>query len=409
MTIDRQDTHTGAFYGYKFGSMPEVRYSIPEAPLVDDALTTPDHPDTATIADVPGPQQDSQHAPPHSPSPESPAGADFVYLCDLEPQPVEWLWQDRLACGTLAMISGVPGSGKTWIALALAAALSRGRDPWTGEALEPSTVLYASMEHNSSEIILPRFVGLEGDPKRFAVLRGVRSAASASLKLRDLSDIEDALQRTHARLLILDSIDTYFGMGLHQPTETVPLFEKLARLAESHHCCILLLRHLSKGGPGRPALRGQTEISATLRTEFLAGSSPDAPSQPVLLQIKSNLGPLAPPLSYEIDDAGTFSWTGLSKLTREEMLADRPTGAGLPLRKFAGEWLREYLQNGSQTQGTIEIAAGRDGVSIATLRRAKFDLGVRSVKDGIKGLWYWSLPATAEQQSPIRRQDAQIN
>jgi hypothetical protein len=178
------------------------------------------------------------------------------------------------------------------------------------------------------------------------------------------------------------------------------MFEKLARLAESHHCCILLLRHLSKGGPGRPALRGQTEISAALRTEFLAGSSPDAPSQPVLLQIKSNLGPLAPPLSYEIDDAGTFSWTGLSKLTREEMLADRPTGAGLPLRKFAGEWLREYLQNGSQTQGTIEIAAGRDGVSIATLRRAKFDLGVRSVKDGIKGLWYWSLPATAEQQAP---------
>jgi hypothetical protein len=412
MTIDRQDTHNGTSYAYKFGSMPEVRYSIPEAPLVDDALTTPDHPDTATVADVLGPQQDSQHAPPHLLSPlpaESPAGADFVYLCDLEPQPVEWLWQDRLACGTLAMISGVPGSGKTWIALALAAALSRGRDPWTGEALEPSTVLYASMEHNSSEIILPRFVGLQGDPERFAVLRGVRSAASASLKLRDLSDIEDALQRTHARLLILDSIDTYFGMDLHQPTEALPMFEKLARLAESQHCCILLLRHLSKGGPGRPALRGQTEISATLRTEFLAGSSRDAPSQPVLLQIKSNLGPLAPPLSYEIDDAGTFFWTGLSKITREEMLADRPTGAGLPLRKFAGEWLREYLQNGSQTQGTIEIAAGRDGVSIATLRRAKFDLGVRSVKDGIKGLWYWSLPATAEQQSPIRRQGAQIN
>ena len=67
------------------------------------------------------------------------------------------------------------------------------------------------------------------------------------------------------------------------------------------------------------------------------------------------------------------------------MLADRPTGAGLPLRKFAGEWLREYLHNGSQTQGTIEIAAERDGVSIATLRRARFDLGVRSVKDGIRG------------------------
>ena len=32
----------------------------------------------------------------------------------------------------------------------------------------------------------------------------------------------------------------------------------------------------------------------------------------LLLQIKSNLGPLASPLSYEIDDAGTFFWTALA-------------------------------------------------------------------------------------------------
>ena len=80
------------------------------------------------------------------------ACADLVYLCDLQPRPVQWLWQDRLASGTLAMISGAPGSGKTWIALAIAAALSRGRAPVTGEKLEPCTVLYASMEHDSSEI-----------------------------------------------------------------------------------------------------------------------------------------------------------------------------------------------------------------------------------------------------------------
>jgi hypothetical protein len=83
------------------------------------------------------------------------------------------------------------------------------------------------------------------------------------------------------------------------------------------------------------------------------------------------------------------------------MLADRPTGAGLPKRKFAGEWLREYLKNGSETQGRIETAAGRDGVCIATLRRAKFDLGVHSAKDGVKGVWYWSLPAAWERHPPM--------
>jgi hypothetical protein len=67
-------------------------------------------------------------------------------------------------------------------------------------------------------------------------------------------------------------------------------------------------------------------------------------------------------------------------LTPEEVLATRPTGAGLPKRRFAGEWLRQYLQDGCETQGTIERDAERDGVCIATLRRAKFDLGVRSAR-----------------------------
>ena len=116
---------------------------------------------------------------------------------------------------------------------------------------------------------------------------------------------------------------------------------------------------------------------------------PHAPAQTALLHVKSNLGPLAPPLDYRIGEAGNFHWTGLSNLTPEDLLAARPTGAGLPKRKFAAQWLRDCLQPGSQTQASIEIAAERDGVCIATLRRAKFDIGVRSSKDGKSGAWWW--------------------
>ena len=90
---------------------------------------------------------------PHTPSPlpadadATVTGTDIVGLADLQPQPVEWLGQHRLAAGTLAMLSGEPGSGKTWVALAIAAALTPGRDPFTGEKLKPATALYASAEH----------------------------------------------------------------------------------------------------------------------------------------------------------------------------------------------------------------------------------------------------------------------
>jgi hypothetical protein len=55
------------------------------------------------------------------------------------------------------MLSEEPGSGKTWVALAIAAALTRGRDPFTGQKLKPATVLYASAEHAASQVIQPRF------------------------------------------------------------------------------------------------------------------------------------------------------------------------------------------------------------------------------------------------------------
>ena len=105
--------------------------------------------------------------PPHTPSSLSAdadatvTGTDIVCLAGLQPQPVEWLSQDRLAAGTLAMLSGEPGlQEKLGSPLAIAAALTRERDPFTGEKLKPATVLYSPAEHAASQVIQPRFAGL---------------------------------------------------------------------------------------------------------------------------------------------------------------------------------------------------------------------------------------------------------
>ena len=228
---------------------------------------------------------------PHTPSPlpaeadETVIGTDIVYLADLHPQPVEWLWEHRLAAGTLAMFSGEPGSGKTWVALAIAAALTRGRDPFTGETLKPATVLYASAEHAASQVIQPRFAALHGDPARLVVLRRAVSVSSKSSPDSALHDLEDALQKTRAHLVILDPWDGLLGpqADLDRASETRPLLDRLGRLAELHRCCILLIRHLAKPEVRRSVRRGRAsmECSAALRTEFLVGSSPTHPRKPL--------------------------------------------------------------------------------------------------------------------------------
>jgi hypothetical protein len=76
---------------------------------------------------------------------------------------------------------------------------------------------------------------------------------------------------------------------------------------------------------------------------------------------------------------------------------------------MVNRWPLTGLQPGSQTQGSIEIAAERDGVCIATLRRAKFDIGVRSSKDGKSGACWWTCPFRRMSTRRSTRQDAQIN
>jgi hypothetical protein len=156
-------------------------------------------------------------------------------------------------------------------------------------------------------------------------------------------------------------------------------------------------------------------------------SSPEQAMIPQLAPMNDALSPHTPsPLPADADEAVTgtdivyladlqpqpvewlwqhsnFHWTGLSNLTPGDFLAARPTGAGLPKRKFAAQWLRDCLQQGGQTQGSIETAAERDGVCITTLRRAKFDIGVRNSKDGKSGVWWWTLPPQEDEYPPVNQ------
>jgi hypothetical protein len=66
----------------------------------------------------------------------------------------------------------------------------------------------------------PRFASLDGDPARLVLLRGVLdpvSAQPAPFNLRDTPMLEDALERTNARLLIIHPLHSYFwAIELHR-------------------------------------------------------------------------------------------------------------------------------------------------------------------------------------------------
>ena len=63
---------------------------------------------------------------------------DLVTLANVEPEAVQWLWRGRVARGKVKMVVGDPGDGKSYLTLAIAAAVSNGNALPAGEAIAPT-------------------------------------------------------------------------------------------------------------------------------------------------------------------------------------------------------------------------------------------------------------------------------
>ena len=331
---------------------------------------------------------------------------DLVPLSAIEARPVAWLWEPYLALGTVAMLSGDPGCGKTFLSLAIAAALSLGRLPATDGKCELVSTVYMSHENEPSFVTRPRFDSLGGDASRLHLL-----GLNSQITLADTASLEGAIRATGARLLIVDPIQSYLGADVdaHRANETRPVMDGLAALAGRRNCCILLLRHLAKGSSGRAIHRGlgSVDLTGAVRTEMLAGSVPDDPQTRALVMLKSNLGRFGDSLAYTIDAKG-FAWAGETNLRASDVLgADTGAEDGQQQKREVDEWLANRLAAGPRPlkerkdgtdPGLIEEAKDR-GYTEAQLRRAGSRIGVvpRQPVGQKAGGWFWHLPSTRVQ------------
>jgi hypothetical protein len=300
---------------------------------------------------------------------------------------VDWLWEPYLPLGMLAMLSGDPGVGKTWTALALAASLTVGRTPYTNAPRPPGSVLYFTVENTEQEL-QRRFSLLGGNPDLLHITED-------AVRISDISYLNHALEKTKAHLMIFDPIQSFLGASVdtYRANKIRPVMDDLSRLAKKHGCCILLLRHLTKGATRRGIHRGSggIDLSAAVRSELLAGHAANDPKQFALVHTKSNLGQKGVSLGYAIGPDG-FGWTGESNLTDQDLLAPESHRAQGEAMTEAKDFLLSTLSHGPCMANQVFAEAKELYIKEITLKRAKKKLNIQAKKDGQSGPWLWSLP-----------------
>lgn len=312
----------------------------------------------------------------------------LINMNDVTAVPVKWLWKPYIPLGKITIIQGDPGEGKTTLALAVAAALSCGKMlPGDTEPREPIKVIYQTAEDGLADTIKPRLEAANADCSHILVI----DESKAGLSMSD-ERIEEAIRLTKARLVILDPIQAYIGanVDMNRANEIRPVMAKLGRIAETYGCAVVLIGHMNKASGQKCAYRGlgSIDIPAVARSLLIVGKLKNDPSKRVMSHAKSSLAQNGQSLVFQINEHSRLEWCGTIDLTADQFLEDG--GTSVSKLESAKQFLLDILADGAKSQKDIQSAAEGMDFGNRTLKTAKTDLGVKSVKVG-EG-WFWKLP-----------------
>lgn len=329
----------------------------------------------------------------------------------IEPRDIDWLWKPWLPAGMVGLFAGYGGSGKSTVALSIAAACSHAGILPDGQRAPLSNTLVFAAEDSPEHTIVPRLIALGADLERIHIVEGIARDGDDPgwVTLRNnVPHIEQNVREHEIGLVIVDPVSSFIGDANGDKESDVRAgIMPIVAMADRTGCAVLLIRHVSKAGDGvRAASRilGSTAWHDIPRVAWMLADAPDdhqpephedgtRDTRRVLGVVKSNLAakpqarmciqPVDGPLRWQSDpspvtiDACFFSQSDRGAKTRN-----------------AEDWARTYLIGGSRESARLFADARTEGLAEKTVRAALKRLGAESFQLPGKahGGWFWRLP-----------------
>lgn len=338
--------------------------------------------------------------------------AHVVHMEQVEAQPVQWLWWPYIARGTVTMLDGDPGIGKSLLTLYLGAIVSNGHPlpdqqgkPTLATGM-PGGVVLLSAEDSVTHTIKQRLTDARANQHQIKVVtsyideHGDEQFLTLDADNRPL--LEQVLQDYHPTLVIIDPLQAFLGkMDMHRANETRPFMRGLQHLAETYNVSLICVRHPAKPGQqlGKALHRGlgSVDFIGAARSGLFVEQHPVDRDKVLVCHFKNNLERLGRTQIFSKQE-GRFAWAGVSRFTADVIAGGGPGPQPQALME-AMYWLETTLENGLPQPAEILMNAMKDeGHKRDTIHRAKQALGIRSSK--VADTWLWTLPPLPEILPP---------
>lgn len=337
----------------------------------------------------------------------------LVRASDVKPQDVQWLWRDRIPQGKLTIIAGPAGVGKSQIVAGLAATISTG-GVFNGcaDPVRAGRIMMLSAEDDAADTVRPRLEAAGANLDQIDFIEAIGAKERQFDLQRDLEALEYQIRVFgDVRAVIIDPFNAYFGrVNSHEAAPMRAMLTPVTKLAAATGTSIIGIMHLNKPVGNMAALDrvlGSGAVTAAARSVYIAVKEAGSDRR-LFIPAKSNLGTdTIGGLAYAVEERSTPSgqrapavvWQpGTVTITADQALsAGRPQWDRNSARAQAENFLRNALADGPIAAKTVESDAEGEGISEATLRRARKSLGIKPARAGglgDLGHWVWSLPET---------------
>ncbi len=311
----------------------------------------------------------------------------YKYYSGVEAQEVEWLWYPYIPYGKITLLQGDPGEGKSTFAVNLAAVLTTGGNlPDNHKITDPVTVIYQCAEDSIEDTIKPRLLQAGANCERVAfICEGERNITL------DDSRLEETIQATHARLLILDPIQAFLPQDwdMQNAVRMRSILRKLAEVAAQYRCAVILVSHMNKSSSGKNLYRslGSIDIAAIARSVLMIARDEKNPEVRYMFPVKSSLAPEGESIAFLFNKDSGFHWIGKCKMEADAVAVHTPST--LCKKDRAVQLLRIMLSSGDVASVDVFNRMDKLGISKRTVQTAGKELGINAYRKN--NAWFWSL------------------